>query len=50
MLEINKIYNENCLNTMKKMPIVNNKNYIGSEISKNYCEISQNKIKLIKGD
>ncbi len=61
MIEINKIYNENCLATMAKMPdnfldltvtsppydnlrtyngsIITKRNYIGSEISSEYCEI-----------
>jgi len=34
--------------TTAKMAIINNRNFIGSEISKEYCEIAQNRITSIK--
>lgn len=41
MLELNKIYDENCLNTMAKMPDC------FEEISKEYCEIAEKRIAKI---
>ena len=33
--------------TTAKMAIINNRNYIGSEISKEYCNIAEERISLI---
>ena len=36
--------------TTAKMAILNNRNYIGSEISKEYCEIAEQRIKMWEED
>lgn len=33
--------------TTAKMAILNNRNYIGSEISKKYCDMAENRISKI---
>lgn len=72
MIELNKIYNEDCLETMKRMEddvidlvitsplmgtgttaiVANNMNrkYIGSEITKDYFDLIESKIKSEKAN
>lgn len=70
-METNKIYCENCLDTMKKMqdnfndlvydPFMGSgttaksakilkRNYIGSEISPEYCKIAQDRLDHLTGN
>ena len=44
MIETNTCYNENCLDTTAKMAILNKRNWIGSEISEEYCKIIERRI------
>lgn len=46
MIETNTCYNENCLDTMAKMAILNKRNWIGSEISEEYCKIIEERINI----
>jgi len=63
MIELNKIYNEDCLIGMERMinqsmkvdlisnppyKITANRNFIGFELSKEYCDIANKKIGGIK--
>ena len=40
MIDLNKIYNENYLNTMTRMV----GHYIGSEVNRDYCAIAQQRL------
>ena len=48
MLEINKTHNENCLDTTAKMALLNNRNYVGSEMSEKYCQIIEQRLAQLK--
>ena len=46
MIELNRIYNDPFMGsgTTAKMALVNKRNWIGSEISEEYCEIAEKRI------